>query len=39
MRAKVHSFFETKNQSQEFKKTLKENVRALILNDLHNDLK
>ena len=39
MRAKVHSFFETKNQSQEFKKTLKGNVRELILNDLLNDLK
>jgi len=38
MRAKVHRFFETKGQSPELKKTLKSNVRELILQDLQNDL-
>ena len=38
MRAKVHPFFETKNQSQDLKKTLKSKVRELILKDLQSDL-
>ncbi len=39
MRAKVHRFFETKNQNPEYKKTLKEEVRNVILAELQNDLK
>lgn len=38
MRVKVHRFFETKNQNQEYKKTLKEAVRNVILNELQNDI-
>jgi 1-acyl-sn-glycerol-3-phosphate acyltransferase len=39
MRVKVHRFFETKNQSPEYKKTLKNEVRELLLRDLLNDQK
>ncbi len=39
MRAKVHRFFDTKNRSAEDKKTLKNSVRELILNDLQANLK
>jgi len=39
MRAKVHHFFETKNQHADYKKTLKEDVRTIILNELQNDSK
>ncbi|MGL2962697.1 lysophospholipid acyltransferase family protein [Flavobacterium sp. RSB2_4_14] len=39
MRVKVHRFFETKNQEPEYKKTVKEAVRNVILNELQNDLK
>lgn len=39
MRAKVHRFFETAKQSPELKKTLKNDVRVLILEDLQNDSK
>lgn len=39
MRVKVHRFFETKNQNQEYKKTLKEAVRNVILNELQNDIR
>jgi 1-acyl-sn-glycerol-3-phosphate acyltransferase len=39
MRVKVHRFFETKNQNPEYKKTVKEAVRNVILNELQNDLK
>jgi 1-acyl-sn-glycerol-3-phosphate acyltransferase len=38
MRAKMHNFFDTKNQSPEFKKTLKNNVREVLLKDLQEDL-
>jgi 1-acyl-sn-glycerol-3-phosphate acyltransferase len=37
MRAKVHCFFDTKNKA-ELKKTLKVEVRTLLLNDLESDL-
>lgn len=39
MRVKVHRFFETKNKSPEYKKTLKNDVRELLLQDLLNDQK
>jgi 1-acyl-sn-glycerol-3-phosphate acyltransferase len=39
MRVKVHHFFDTKNQNPEYKKTVKEAVRNVILNELQNDLK
>lgn len=39
LRAKVHHFFETKNKPADYKKNLKSEVRALILNELKNDLK
>jgi 1-acyl-sn-glycerol-3-phosphate acyltransferase len=39
MRAKVHRFFETKNQNPEYKKVVKEEVRNVILAELQNDLK
>jgi len=39
MRAKVHRFFETKNQHADYKKTLKEEVRTIILKDLQSDIK
>ena len=39
MRVKVHRFFETKNQIPEYKKTLKNEVRELLLRDLLNDQK
>jgi 1-acyl-sn-glycerol-3-phosphate acyltransferase len=39
MRVKVHRFFETKNQSSEYKKTLKNEVRKLLLQDLLSDQK
>jgi len=38
LRAKVHHFIETKGKS-EIKKTLKTEVRTLILNELQNDSK
>jgi 1-acyl-sn-glycerol-3-phosphate acyltransferase len=38
MRVKVHRFFETKNQNPEYKKTVKETVRNVILNELENDI-
>jgi 1-acyl-sn-glycerol-3-phosphate acyltransferase len=38
MRVKVHRFFETKNQNPEYKKTVKEKVRNVILNELENDI-
>lgn len=38
MRVKVHCFFETKNQNPEYKKTVKETVRNVILNELENDI-
>jgi len=34
MRVKIHRFIETKNQNQEFKKTLKSDVREIILKQL-----
>ena len=39
MRAKVHRFFETKNQHADYKKTLKDEVRNIILKELQNDTK
>ena len=39
LRAKVHHFFETKNKPADYKKTLKPEVRAVILRELENDLK
>ena len=39
MRAKVHCFFETKNQHADYKKTLKDEVRTIILKDLQSDIK
>jgi 1-acyl-sn-glycerol-3-phosphate acyltransferase len=39
MRVKVHRFFETKNQNPEYKKTVKESVRNVILNELENGIK
>ncbi len=39
MRAKVHRFFETKNQHADYKKTLKDEVRTIILKDLQSDIK
>lgn len=39
MRAKVHRFFDTKNQNADYKKTLKNNVREVLLRDLQEDLK
>jgi len=39
MRAKVHRFFETENQPPEYKKTLKDEVRNVILNELQRDVK
>ena len=39
MRAKVHRFFETKNQHADYKKTLKDEVRSIILKDLQSDIK
>ena len=36
MRVKIHSFFETKNQKPEYKKTVKETVRNVILNQLQH---
>ena len=39
MRAKVHRFFETKNQNPEYKKVVKEEIRKIILTELENDLK
>jgi 1-acyl-sn-glycerol-3-phosphate acyltransferase len=38
MRVKGHRFFETKNQNPEYKKTVKETVRNVILNELENDI-
>jgi 1-acyl-sn-glycerol-3-phosphate acyltransferase len=35
MRVKIHSFVDTKNQKPEDKKTLKEKVRTVILNQLN----
>jgi len=34
MRVKIHTFFDTKNQKPDFKKTLKEDVRQVILKQL-----
>lgn len=34
MRVKIHHFFDTKNQSSEYKKTIKANVRQIILKQL-----
>jgi 1-acyl-sn-glycerol-3-phosphate acyltransferase len=34
MRVKIHHFFETKNQKPEYKKTVKESVRQIILKQL-----
>lgn len=34
MRVKIHHFFETKNQKSEYRKTVKESVRATILKQL-----
>ncbi len=34
MRVKIHHFFETKNQKSEYRKTVKESVRAAILKQL-----
>jgi 1-acyl-sn-glycerol-3-phosphate acyltransferase len=34
MRVKIHHFFDTKNQNPDYKKTLKENVRQVILKQL-----
>lgn len=34
MRVKIHSFFETENQKPDYKKTIKEEVRNVILNQL-----
>jgi len=34
MRVKIHHFFDTKNQKPEYKKTVKENVRQVILKQL-----
>jgi 1-acyl-sn-glycerol-3-phosphate acyltransferase len=39
MRAKVHRFFETKNQNPEYKKVVKEEIKKIILTELENDLK
>jgi 1-acyl-sn-glycerol-3-phosphate acyltransferase len=39
MRVKVHRFFETKDQSPDYKKTLKNEVRELLLKDLLADQK
>lgn len=39
LRAKVHHFFETKNKPADYKKTLKVEVRSVILRELKNDLK
>jgi 1-acyl-sn-glycerol-3-phosphate acyltransferase len=39
MRAKVHRFFDTKNQNPEDKKLLNEKVRNVILTELQNDIK
>ncbi|MGL2965351.1 lysophospholipid acyltransferase family protein [Flavobacterium sp. XGLA_31] len=36
MRVKIHRFFETKNQKPEYKKTLKEHVRQIILKQLQH---
>ena len=38
MRVKVHRFFETKNQNPDYKKTVKETVRNVILDELENDI-
>ncbi|MCA6421235.1 MAG: 1-acyl-sn-glycerol-3-phosphate acyltransferase [Flavobacterium sp.] len=38
MRVKVHRFFETKNQHPDYKKTVKETVRNVILDELENDI-
>ena len=35
MRVKIHSFFDTENITPEYKKTLKESVRQVILKQLH----
>ena len=37
MRVKVHHFFETKNQISDYKKTVKEAVRNIILKELQNN--
>jgi len=34
MRVKIHTFFDTKNQNPDYKKTVKENVRQVILKQL-----
>jgi 1-acyl-sn-glycerol-3-phosphate acyltransferase len=34
MRVKIHTFFDTQNQNPDYKKTLKEKVRLVILNQL-----
>ena len=39
MRAKMHRFFETKNQNPEYRKIVKDEVRNVILTELKNDLK
>lgn len=39
MRVKIHPFFETKNQKPEYKKTVKEAVRNVILNQLQRYIK
>ena len=39
LRAKVHHFFETKGKPADYRKTLKSEVRTLILNELQHDLK
>jgi len=39
MRAKMHHFFETKNQNPEYRKIVKDEVRNVILTELKNDLK
>lgn len=36
MRVKIHAFFDTKNQHADYKKTLKERVRLVILNQLNH---
>lgn len=36
MRVKIHHFFETKNKTADYKKQLKEEVRSVILKQLHD---
>ena len=39
MRAKIHCYFETTNLAADYKKTVKESVRNVILNELQKDQK